>query len=216
MDERFSGIKAVGFDLDQTLYADLPEIKQAVRGEIYRLVAERTNVPLAQAQGRFEAAYAEHKSGGPALRSCGVADPREAMRDCLDRANVAGLLKTDTKLVRMLQNLGNTYAMCIITDSRRENAHKKLAALGVSPVLFDFGVYWDTSTARKETGDAYREAERHFGYAASQFAFVGNSEGDDILPASKRGWRTVHVSDKPSSHATAGINTIYDLEGLLL
>lgn len=221
MDERFRDIKAVGFDLDQTLYPDSQDIRQAVRGEFYRLIAEKNSVPVEKAQEMFESAYAELRSSSPSFARCGITNASEAVRDCLDRANVAALLKRDLRLVDMMNRLQAQYRLFLITDSRVENAYAKLRAIGINQDVFCLRIMWDYDALdpgkyKKDNGSAFGFVQHRLGMQPHELVYVGDREIDDIAPAAQLGWKTVHVSNRPSSKATAGIKDIYGLEGLLL
>jgi FMN phosphatase YigB (HAD superfamily) len=221
MDERFKGVRAVGFDLDQTLYPDTAEIRAAVRNQIYAVVSEHQKIPLEDAKGLFERMYAEIKSGGRVLEQLGVPGGRERQRDCLDRAEVHKLLKKDDRLVEIIRRLSDKYSMFLITDSRRETANRKLEALGIDYRVFDYRVYWDMEPrqpgfVKKDDASAYKYVQERMRLAPGQIAYVGNSETEDIMPSSSIGWKTVHLAQSPSSSATAGIKVVYDIEGLLL
>ena len=67
-----TGIKAIGFDLDGTLYTMTPSIQHHVREEIYDLVAATLHVPYPSAKSRFQETYARLESGGRALEELGI------------------------------------------------------------------------------------------------------------------------------------------------
>ena len=47
---------------------------------------------------------------------------------------------------------------------------------------------------KKPSIEPYREAERHFGVPAEQWAFVGDRLATDIVGANRAGWRSILVS----------------------
>ena len=47
---------------------------------------------------------------------------------------------------------------------------------------------------KKPSTEPYREAERHFGVPAEQWAFVGDRLATDIVGANRAGWRSILVS----------------------
>ena len=221
MDERFHRLKAVGFDLDQTLYQDSSDVHKVIRNEIYCLIANEQSISLAKAKEQFEDAYGLTGSGGKALARCGISDPREALRDCLDRADVSSMLQPDERLVGLLGRLSMRYRIFMITDSRKENGEKKISALGINSELFNPRIYWDNDPAHpgavnKDDGTAFTYVQKILGMFSQELVYVGNSEKNDIIPPSQDGWRTIHLSKNPSTVATAHIKEIYELEKLLL
>jgi len=212
-------VRAIGYDVDQTLYPDLPEFKNAVRAEFYKFIALKRGIDVAKARDEFEAAYAELGSSSPAFMKCGIADPREAVRDCLDTADVSRLLQRDHGLVDMMTRLGERgYIQFIITDGRRENTQKKLDALGVTTHMVSPIICWDAplpaGELKKETGKAFRYVQEYLRLEPERIAFVGNSEKDDIVRPNELGWKTVYVGGV-SKLATASIARVLDLEKLV-
>ena len=51
-----------------------------------------------------------------------------------------------------------------------------------------------TNGEKKPSIEPYREAERHFGVPAEQWAFVGDRLATDIVGANRAGWRSILVS----------------------
>ncbi len=207
-------IKAVGFDLDQTLYPDSPEVQQLVRGEIYRFISETLGIPYEAAEKRFEREYAKIQGGGRTLEVLGIEDGSERLRDCIVRADVARILKYDKKLVGMLNRMADDYLLFLITESREEDAKRKLQALGISPELFDFTSYWDTQPLRKHTGTIFPKLFESTGLKAEEHLYCGDRLNDDILPAKKAGMKTVLVGSI-HSEADHSIKDIHELEALL-
>lgn len=209
-----SSIKAVGFDLDQTLYPNSVQIQQLVRGEIYRYISSSLGISVDESQRRFDAAYAQFEGGGRAFESLGITESSERLRDCVVLADVSRILQPDLVLEQMLDRIGRDYFTFLITESRRDDAIKKLHALGLCPSLFKFTAYWDNTTARKHTGTIYPDIFRLTGLRPEEHLYCGDKLNDDILPAKKVGLQTVLVGSKNEA-ADFCIDTIHQLEELL-
>jgi len=207
-------IKAVGFDLDQTLYQETPETRTLVRTEIYRFIAGTLRIPFPEARQKFEEAYTRLDAGGRALESLGIPQGSERIRDCLTRANLSSVLHYDERLVRMMRRIAPDYFTFLITESREHDAKKKMAALGLSPELFHFTAYWDTSEERKHIGTIYPVIFQRSGFPPAEHLYCGDKMNDDILPAKRAGLRTVLVGSN-NSEADYSISNIHELESLL-
>ena len=207
-------IKAVGFDLDQTLYPNSAEVQVLVRGEIYRFISTTLKIPSAAAQQRFDEAYDRIGGGGRALESLGIADGSERLRDCVAKADVSRILQWDLQLEKMIDRISKGYFTFLITESRREDAIKKLHALGLCPSMFNYAAYWDTTQSRKHTGTIYPLIFQLSGFQPEQHLYVGDKMNDDILPAKKAGLKTVLVGSEKSD-ADYCIQNIHNLEELL-
>jgi FMN phosphatase YigB (HAD superfamily) len=202
-----TGVSAIGFDLDQTLYQDNPDTLRAKENELKTLLNEFgvESIEL------FRERQKSLGSGSKALASFGVSEPRERLRDVLDRSEVHRFLQSDEKLVSMLKNLAAKFQLFLITDSRRENALKKLSVLGVPPELFTLMICWDAPLKPgqivKEDGSAFSYAAKVLEVSGEEVLFVGNSLQDDIEPAQRLGFLTYKVAPE---------HPIYALEKRLL
>ncbi len=204
-------VKAVGFDLDQTLYQDSPEIQSRVRGEFYATIACCLNIPFEEAQARFEEGYAQTQSGGQTLKELGIADAREVLRDCLVKADISQVLQYDEKLVHLMTKITKDYFTFLITESRQADAEKKLQALGLSSEIFHYVAFWDTTNLRKDTGTIFPEILRLSGLRPEEHVYCGDRLKDDILPAKQAGLKTILVG-KENREADLCITTIHKLE----
>lgn len=75
--------------------------------------------------------------------------------------------------------------VCVIsnsTDKQRAELNERLP------------FYIIPTRQRKPSIEPYREAERHFGVPAEQWAFVGDRVTTDIVGANRAGWRSILVS----------------------
>ena len=77
-----TGVSAVGFDLDQTLYQDNAETLQAKEREL-ELLLKQYGVESVEV---FRERQRQLGSGSKALASFGVPEPRERLRDVLDKS----------------------------------------------------------------------------------------------------------------------------------
>ena len=75
--------------------------------------------------------------------------------------------------------------LCIIsncTDKRRAELRER------------FPLHVIPKGEKKPSTEPYREAERHFGVPAEQWAFVGDRLATDIVGANRAGWRSIQVN----------------------
>jgi FMN phosphatase YigB (HAD superfamily) len=211
----FRDIKVVGFDLDQTLYQNTPDIHQTVRAEIYRTMSVSLGISVEEAQQQFEDSYAQTHSGGRSLEQLGVPNGREVLRDCLFRADISHLLDQDLLLQGMMRTIREQFPFLFLaTESRKDVAERKLHALGISLSLFDYTAFWDTTALRKDENNLFPDVVRSSGYPPEQHLYCGDKVNDDILPAKRAGFRAVLVGSD-SREADLCIPTIHDLERYL-
>ena len=209
-----TGIKAIGFDLDGTLYTITPSIHHQVREEIYHLVAATLHVPYSSAKNQFEETYSRLESGGRALGELGITNGREQLRDCLQRADISRFLQYDHKLVLLFRKISPSYFTFLITESQKNDALKKLNTLGLSPDIFKYAAFWDSTSLRKDTGSIYPAVFVTSGFAPKEHLYCGDSIRDDVLPAKRTGIKTALIG-KTHPDADFSLETIYDLERIL-
>ncbi|MXX53285.1 MAG: YqeG family HAD IIIA-type phosphatase [Dehalococcoidia bacterium] len=91
------------------------------------------------------------------------------------------------RLLASIESMRDLFSgqMCIIsncTDKRR------------AELIEHFPFYVIQNSEKKPSVEPYREAERHFGVPAEQWAFVGDRLATDIVGANRAGWRSILVS----------------------
>ncbi len=222
LDQRpIAGIKAVGFDLDNTLYVQTPEVHASIQNHIARRAAELLGRDYDAVKREFDAHYAELHSAGQSLREMGIAncgvDPRDIVQEALEQADVASVLSRDDRLVAMFDRLDQVLPLFLITTSGRVIAHRKLYAIGIEPIRFRVALYAEEANRglERRDGTAFCHVAQELGVRLDEMLFVGDREKTDITPAAELGMKTAIVNAR-SEHATIELASIYDLECLLL
>ncbi|MEK6947946.1 MAG: HAD family hydrolase [Nanoarchaeota archaeon] len=209
-------IKAVGFDLDKTLYVPFPGIDE----KIQEYASLRTSIFLGldyeTTKARFGEVYNQLKSGRRTLIELGLDNNQSEnlMQDALENADIVPLLKKDERLNQMLSRISDKYKTFLITGSREPIAQRKLEALGLSSVPFNSRLYAG-SEYQRDTGEAFNYVASVLGVTYEEMMFVGDRENVDIIPAKNLGMKTAIVNTQ-SKEATYQLKTIYDLESILL
>ncbi len=213
------GVRAVGFDLDQTLYPDSAEIQERVRTEIARRILEKRPIvgDIDGARSFFEERYRDLGSGSKVLAEVGYEQPVFIMDECLTRADILDFIQENPILVNALSQLRNKYEILfLITSSPEYLALSKLQRLGIDHDVFNYAVYSTTEGAgRKSTGRPFSYIQRLTRIPCANHLYIGDSLYSDIIPAKSFGMRTGAVwSTVPE--ADFSILTINDLERILL
>ena len=209
----FKEVKAIGFDLDQTLYPDKQEIQDRIRTEIAKKMLEKRPelASIPQARAYFEQEYARLHSGRQVLRQLGYDGADRIMDHCVAKADIIGLIEKNDELPRILQQLKERRLLFLITSGGEELANKKLEKIGINPALFDIRVYSDTQNAGwKQDGTAFEYLLKHSRFSPELHLYVGNSLNADILPAQGIGMKTLAVWSKipEADHSIQHINDI--------
>ena len=214
----FYGIKAVGFDLDRTLYADTQEMSERVAQEVFKAILKfKPELETIEKVGSiYKKRGEELHSWSKVLAEIGIKNDRKILNGCLDSANIADLIKKDEKLVQIMEELHKKFFLFLITRSERSQAIKKLTRIGIRPELFHFSFFGDDLHALSES------FAKNFKYFLSQSPFqppehvyIGDDPRMDAIPPKNLGMKTILVGEY-SPEADFSVANIYEIEALLL
>ncbi len=208
-------VKAIGFDLDGTLYAPSEEINDRVRTQIARKILEKSPFleTIDRARQYFESRYQEIQSGSKVLSEVGYKDPSIIIDECLAKADVLDLIKEDRRLAKFLAQLRENNFVYLLTHTPRELGVKKLQRLGIIPELFDRQIYSDTINTDRLEGKPFQYAIDESGIPPKNHVYIGDRKQSDIIPANRLGMQTIAVWSK-IPEATLSLPTIHDIEGV--
>ena len=207
-------VDAVGFDLDDTLYTQTPAIRQTIHAHIMARVSADLHISLQETEQTYQRLYPAYQSARRTLEALGISEPQQLVQDALEHADIAGSLQTDDRLVSLLRNLQTSYRLFLITGSEQQASHRKLDALGIPLHFFSVCLYAGAEH-RRHDGTAFIYVAQKLGLPLHRMLFVGDREKVDILPAKQLGVKTAIVNAQ-SEHADYQLETIYDLEKILL
>jgi len=224
-------IKAIIFDLDDTLYYELNYVKsgfEAVseyislryqvdkdifyqqllevlkdqgRGKIFNLALEKFALPAAEVQGMVTV-YRSHIPEGIELYN--------------DARDVLHKYKTDKK-----------YKTGIITDGNSEVQWKKIKTLDLLKLIDEILVSDDYGVAkRKPNSFLYSKMLEMLNVQAEEAVYIGDNPVKDFVTARKLGIKTVRIIREKGMHITKRIdqeyeadheiNTLYELDKLIV
>lgn len=220
--ERFARVRAVFFDLDDTLCGYWDAAKAGLRRTFEAmplpgLSTEEAVLEWAAAFREFCPSlkrtewYERYLIDGRSTRvelmrrtllRVGVDDPAraEALADRYGAERRAALrLFLGTREV--LEDLAARYPLGLITNGPADVQREEVSDLGLEP-LFRWVLIEGELGFGKPDQRVFRLAEQASGLSGSELVFVGNSYRHDVRPALEAGWRTVWVrrpSDVPPS-----------------
>lgn len=224
---RFPSVKAVYFDLDDTLCAYWDAAKLALRRAFEQ--EGPPSVPV-EAMVRHWASAFRHFS--PTLKEstwydtylkCGEPTRTEQMRLALLEAGItdaarakrmgdAYAVERDRALelfpgaIDVLENFSARFPLGLITNGPADVQRQEIVTLGIEKYFSHILIEGEMGEG-KPLQSVLRRAERLVGFKAEQLLFVGNSYHHDLAPAIEAGWFTVWVkrdSDvAPSAHDNA-------------
>jgi len=210
-------VTKVGFDLDQTLYPDSPEIQERVRTEIAKRIVEvKTDLKIDQARDYFEQTYERLGSGSKVLKEIGYEHPERVMDGCLANADVLNLIKRNDKLSYIMKEAAKKYTLFLLTSSPQDLADKKLKRIGIPSDIFTYKLYSTTpNIGSKSSGEAFKFLLSLTRVKPEEHLYFGDRLTSDILPAKRLGMYTGTVW-KDIPEADFFIPHINDLERILL
>ncbi|RMD57645.1 HAD family hydrolase [Candidatus Woesearchaeota archaeon] len=188
-------IRAIGFDLDQTLYPKSQEIDEAIQNYIFKEIADHKKCSTKEARTLFLSHYTS-KSGREALCEIGIPKTKasEIIQQALEAADLSKYLKPDERVKRLLKALRSNYSLALITGSHKDNAEKKLRLLEIPSDTFDIKIYGNVS---KRDGSAFKKwMSTRPELEAEQFLYVGDRVSTDIEPAIRLGIKAILVGSE--------------------
>jgi FMN phosphatase YigB (HAD superfamily) len=217
-----TNIRAVGFDLDLTLYRPNEKVTNSICNYIVQVASDFLSKSQKEIRKELkeecESFYVKNKSIRRTLMKIGMDEEQAKIfsQEAVENAKIASYLQKDERLVGMLHRLHEAYELFLITSSSEDNALAKLHALGVNESFFSPRQYGRTNYTR-ESGSAFEFISSTLGIPSAEMMFVGDREEVDIVPASNMGFMTVLVNHEniQESMATFKIKEIYELEDIL-
>lgn len=206
-------IISLGFDLDNTLYRQSPEMNEKIQEHACRKASTILNQPYEVVRSRFDKIFSETQSGRISLEAIGIANGKEMIQEALENADIVSVLKEDVRLREMLGNLANFHKLFLITGSSEQIALGKLEAIGLNPSTFSPSLYAESPYKRVD-GSAFRYVASLHNVGFDRMMFVGDREKVDIIPARDLGVKTAIVN-ATSNLADIRLRDIYELEKIL-
>lgn len=218
MHQIFNNIKAVGFDLDQTLYPPTKKIDDILRQEIAKKILEKKPrlKTIKKVRDIYEKKYNEIGSWTRILDQLGVLNPKEVMYNCSTNVNILKFIKRDEKLIKIIKSINLRYYTFLITSSPEDFSILKLKKIGLEEDFFKYTIFGDSKgfTTKTDPSTFKKFLERSH-YLPEEHVYIGDSLKADILPANSLGMKTIAVGNKISD-ADLSIRHIHDIEKLLL
>ncbi|HTQ09939.1 MAG TPA: HAD family hydrolase [Fimbriimonadaceae bacterium] len=228
MNPDFRAVRAICFDLDDTLCAYWNAAKSGLRATFERhplagMSADDMVRHWAAVFREFSPKIKESEwyegyleSGEPTrtehmrrtLRRIGVEDEalaRELSECYMGERDRALALFEDAGPV--LRSLHGRYKLGLITNGPADIQRQEIATLGIAP-FFDLILIEGEMKIGKPHASVFARAAEALGCSPHEVLFVGNSYAHDVVPALANGWRAVWVrreSDAPPSADPAPI-----------
>lgn len=206
-------IKAIGFDVDGTLYTSPPEMSAAVG----RILIEKAARELARDPDELAEEYLakrdELRSNTLTLNSFGL-DGQKIFQEVWDGIALEKYVSRDNKLMQFIAKLKKKYRLFIISNGTGSQIERKLTHLGLDYHDFEPRIYcYDQNWVKPEPAP-FLAAIESLELRPEEIVYVGDREDIDVEGASEVGMRTVFVGGR-SNKATVSIESVYDIVSVL-
>ena len=184
-EKQLDGIEAVIFDLDDTLYSE----KDYVRSGYRAIAAGFPEVP-----DMAERLWTVFERGGKAidevLEAEGLTSRRAEALHAYRYQEPEIVLYPGVR--EMLDRLGSTHRLGIITDGRSEGQRAKLRALGLTHIETIITDELGGIEFRKPKDTAFRIMTERLGVPYSRAAYVGDNPAKDFIAPKALGMRSIY------------------------
>ncbi len=207
-------IKFLCFDVDGTLYRQVPAAWEAIQSQIYETVMEHRKCSPAEAQKYVRRRYQKLGSSTKILNELGI-DGREFFNRAFMSIDLKKYVSPDLKITRLLKKLKLKYRLGIISNNSLQIVSKKLDAVGIPLNIFNPVVTTYELGVMKPDPDPFLKALELALVSPDEAVYIGDKEETDILGAKAVGMRTIMVWGE-SREADLSIPTIYNLKDIFL
>lgn len=210
---KLANIKAVGFDVDGTLY-HAPESMQV---EVGKILIQKAAQALTQDPDLLAEEYLkrreEYLSNTQTLNSFGL-DGERIFQDVWDTIAIEKYVTPDAKLVKMIEHLKQKYKLFIITNGSGRQVERKLGYLGLETQDFDPRIYcYDQGWVKPEPAP-FLAAIESLKLKPEEIVYVGDRVDIDIEGAKAVGMKTILVGGE-SDLADTSCASVYDVALML-
>lgn len=210
----FSNIKAIGFDVDGTLY----HAPDSVNLEFGKILIKKIATELARDPDEIAEEYLakreQYRSNTMTINSYGL-DGQKIFQDVWDQVAVENYMKKDPKLVQLIANLKQKYILFLISNGTGRQIERKLTALGLDYHDFDPRIYCYDQGWVKPDPQPFLAAIESLNMKPEEIVYVGDREDVDIEGAKAVGMKTILVGGE-SRVADASCQVVYDISSILL
>lgn len=236
---RFEQVRAVGFDLDDTLCVYMPAAVQARRMMMERYLMPQTGLPIETLDQHYKRAFQtvleelHSERWYPLYLREGHATRTETFRRLLANLNMEvdglaerisaeyaalreQLLHLHEETLEVLHALRERYPLFVITNGPAYEQRRELQVLGLEG-LFDLVAIEGEVGVGKPHAPIFEWVQHQLGLPSEQILFVGNSWAHDILGARGVGWHAAWVNREGAPHPdpSSGVPALPNLRPLL-
>ncbi len=212
MDQRFKDVKVIAWDLDATLYQNIPELSIKFKDACIKKTAEVKGWTFEQAREIYEEDRRQTGSTILTFEKLGVGDYRD-IGEIEKSINKKDYIKADPKLPELFKKL-SSFEHYLLTNCTKENIVSYLKTLNLDVAVFRKIINPENGGGAKPHSAPFLSLFKESGLPAKKHVMVGDREKVDIEPAKKLGMKTILVWGT-SDIADLSLPTVYDVANAL-
>lgn len=203
-------IKFLCFDVDGTLYRNVPQVWDSIKLQAYREVMKEKKWDMEKTENEFGRLYKKLGSSTKVLEKLGI-NGQNFFINAFKKVNFRKIIKPNKDLREMINNLKRKYIVGILSNGNKDSVKRKLSAAGLNISMFcpslttyEFGIL-------KPDPEPFLEVIKMAGVKPEQSVYIGDREETDILGARNVKMKTLIVGGK-SKFADLSITDIRELK----
>lgn len=188
-------LKAIIFDLDDTLYSERDYVKSG-----FIAVDEYLQTKTGK-EGFFRAAWTMYlnkvrgNTFNMALDEIGIGYDESFIAELVDTYRLhLPEITLSKEVLKTIKSLEKDYSLGLITDGHHHSQRKKIEALGLES-YFDCLIVTDELAANrkgwKPATDAFELVQEHFDALGSELIYIADNLNKDFIAPNKLGWQSI-------------------------
>lgn len=208
-----SSIKVLVWDLDGTLYKEIPEIKNGIHANAINLVTRVKGISGKEAERVFQRVYEKLGSSTQTLIHLGVDRTYALSSEWYSDVQLKYLTR-DERLVQLFIKL-KSWRHLIETNGAKRSTIKKLKRLGLELSTFEkIFTNADMFGVLKPDPLPFQKVLEYTGLPAKDHLMIGDRDRTDLEPAKKLGMKTCLVWGESDS-ADLSLREVYQVAEVL-
>lgn len=222
--KKFPEIEILVWDLDGTLYQNIPNLLSLMRKAFIKILEEHRKIEDKEAEKLLNDTVKIYKSATKSLMVLGCGQRKQISQRIEEIVNKPAFLKIDRKLQTLFQEL-SIFRHILLSNTTHKTIVSELEALGLHHNLFEMIVGVDDTGITKPDLMFFQPVLNYTNLPAEKHLMIGDRVEVDLLPAKKLGMKTCLVWDSSTQEGACpeqseGIDfllpTVYEVSNILI
>lgn len=206
-------IKAVGFDVDGTLYNIPADMSIEISQEVTNLAARMLGRDVDDFAEEYVQKREDFRSNTMTLNSYGL-DGEKIFQQVVDEFPMEKYVKKDMRLIQIIETLKKKYTLFIITNGSQRQVDRKLDLIGLNKNDFHPRIYCYDQGWLKPDPAPFLAALEDLKLTPEECVYIGDREDIDIQAAQAVGMKGIYMRGE-STVADAYCESVYDIVNVL-